>query len=143
MALPIRLDAGKSAPIYRQIHDQLRDLIYSGHLPPGTPLPSIRALAQDLGCSVITTRRAYQDLESEGLILTQQGRGTFVAKVDDPKREAHRREHLCQAFADAIEQGIRMDFSLQEIRMHFEEVLQRSQSGTIHTNRRKDNNATE
>lgn len=128
MALPIRVEASKSIPIYRQIYDQLKELIYSGLLPSGTSLPSIRALAQDLGCSVITTRRAYQDLESEGLIVTQRGRGTFVAEVEDPKRESHRRETMRQTLRDAIDQGLRMDFSPEEIRAYFEEELRQSDS---------------
>ncbi|MDR6225355.1 GntR family transcriptional regulator [Desmospora profundinema] len=128
MALPIRVEAGKNVPIYRQIHDQLKDLIYSNQLPSGTPLPSIRALAQDLGCSVITTRRAYQDLESEGLIVTQQGRGTFVAEVEDPRRESHRQETLRQTLQEAIDHGLRMDFSIREIRAYFEEGLKHAGS---------------
>lgn len=125
MDLPIRVEASKSIPIYRQIYDQLKDLIYSGLLPSGTSLPSIRALAQNLGCSVITTRRAYQDLESEGLIVTQRGRGTFVAEVEDPKRESHRQNTMRQTLRDAIDQGLRMDFSPQELRTYFEEELRR------------------
>ena len=66
-------------PIYAQIASQIQDAILSGDLEEGTPLPSIRALANDLHISVITTKRAYADLEEAGFIDTVQGKGSFVA----------------------------------------------------------------
>ena len=67
-------------PIYEQIVSQVKQKILSGELAEGEMLPSIRALAKDLRISVITTKRAYEDLERDGFILTQQGRGSFVAE---------------------------------------------------------------
>lgn len=67
-------------PIYDQIFCQLRDQIVSGALKPGEALPSIRALAKDLKISVITTKRAYDELEAQGLIDTVAGKGCFVAE---------------------------------------------------------------
>ena len=69
-----------SQPIYEQIVRQVSAQILSGALPPGTALPSIRALARDLKISVITTKRAYDELESEGFIYTLPGKGCFVAE---------------------------------------------------------------
>ena len=69
-----------SQPIYEQIVRQVSGQILSGALPPGTALPSIRALARDLKISVITTKRAYDELESEGFIYTLPGKGCFVAE---------------------------------------------------------------
>ena len=69
-----------SRPIYEQIVRQVSAQILSGALPPGTALPSIRALARDLKISVITTKRAYDELESEGFIYTLPGKGCFVAE---------------------------------------------------------------
>ena len=66
-------------PIYEQIYTQIRDQILSGALQPGEPLPSIRALAKDLRISVITTKRAYDELEKEGYLYTLPGKGCFVA----------------------------------------------------------------
>lgn len=66
-------------PIYEQIASQMKDLIMSGVLEEGQQLPSIRALASDLRISVITTKRAYADLEAQGFIETVQGKGSFVA----------------------------------------------------------------
>ena len=90
--VPLSLSMEDPQPMYRQIESQLRDFILAGVLKPGTKLPTIRGLAADLTCSVITTKRAYQDLENEGLILTRQGRGTVVAQIPDEKMSARRRE---------------------------------------------------
>ncbi len=68
-----------SKPIYDQIASQIKGLIMSGELAAGDQLPSIRALANDLHVSVITTKRAYADLEASGFIETRQGKGSFVA----------------------------------------------------------------
>lgn len=65
-------------PIYEQISSQIRDAILSGELAPGELLPSIRSLAGDLRVSVITTKRAYNDLEAAGFINSVQGKGSFV-----------------------------------------------------------------
>lgn len=69
-------------PIYEQISSQIKGMILSGKLNEGDALPSMRALAQDLRVSVITTKRAYEILESEGLIESFTGRGSFVAAKD-------------------------------------------------------------
>lgn len=65
-------------PIYEQIASQIKALILSGELKEGDPLPSMRALAQDLRVSIITTKRSYEILETEGLIESYTGRGSFV-----------------------------------------------------------------
>ena len=67
-------------PIYGQITSQIRSQILSGALAPGDALPSIRALAKDLKISVITTKRAYDELEAEGFVCTVAGKGCFVAE---------------------------------------------------------------
>lgn len=71
-----------SLPIYQQIIDQIQAAILSGDLQPGTLLPSIRGLAKDLQISVITTTRAYHDLEQAGLVQNVQGKGTYVQAQD-------------------------------------------------------------
>ncbi len=69
-------------PIYEQIASQIKGLILGGTLKEGDALPSMRALAQDLRVSVITTKRAYEILESEGFIQSFTGRGSFVSAAD-------------------------------------------------------------
>ena len=73
------IDNKSSAPIYEQICDQLKAQIISGALGEDEPLPSIRSLAKDLRISVITTKRAYDELEREGFLYTVAGKGSFVA----------------------------------------------------------------
>ena len=88
-------------PIYAQITRQIKAKILNGELQQGDALPSIRLLAKELRISVITTKRAYEELEREGLITSQTGRGSFVAPVSSERlREAQLRtaeQHLTDA----------------------------------------------
>lgn len=121
--IPIRLSMDDPEPMYRQIESQLRDFILGGQLPPGTKLPSVRALAKDLACSVITTRRAYQDLEGEGFIRTRQGMGTVVAQIEEDRMSRHRREPVEAAFREAVRSGTRSGFGDDELKEMFHETL--------------------
>ena len=80
-------------PIYDQITRQVKSLILTGALKEGEALPSMRALARDLRISVITTKRAYEELEREGFLATVPGKGCFVAAQN---RETRREAVLCQ-----------------------------------------------
>ncbi|MBT9282284.1 MAG: GntR family transcriptional regulator [Hydrogenibacillus schlegelii] len=119
----IRIDPEDPAPIYQQIKRQLKERILSGLLPPGTPLPSIRGLAEALRVSVITTRRVYQELEVEGWIRSEQGRGTFVAGYDEAARRADRLALAREALREAIERSRRLGLTDAEIVRLFEAVL--------------------
>ena len=91
-------------PIYDQIYSQIKAQIIAGKLSPGEALPSIRALAKDLRISVITTKRAYEELEREGFIVTMTGRGSFVAakNLELLREEGRKRvEALLTQAADA------------------------------------------
>ena len=77
--MKIIISNGSNKPIYEQITDQIKDMILSGELSPGDNLPGMRSLAKDLKISVITTKRAYNDLEELGFIETVVGKGSFVA----------------------------------------------------------------
>lgn len=80
-------------PIYEQLYDQIKAQILSSEMQAGEALPSLRALARDLRISVITTKRAYDDLERDGFIHTVPGKGCFVAEKNlELVREAHLRE---------------------------------------------------
>ena len=89
-------------PIYAQITRQIQEKILSGDLREGDALPSIRALARDLRISVITTKRAYEDLEAAGFITTMPGRGSFVA----PQNPALHREQALTQVEEALSQAI-------------------------------------
>jgi len=77
-------------PMYRQVTDQIKDAIANGDLRPDALLPSIRELALSLDISVITVKRAYQDLETEGWIRTRRGVGSFVTPADPEHLRAER-----------------------------------------------------
>ena len=87
----ILIDNKSGMPIYDQIFTQIKGHILSGELKTDDPLPSIRALAKDLRISVITTKRAYEELERAGYIYTVPGKGSFVAAKN---AELLREEHL-------------------------------------------------
>jgi GntR family transcriptional regulator len=123
MWMSIQLNEYSAEPLYHQIEVQLRALIVSGQLGEGAMLPSIREMAQHLKCSAITIRRVYQDLEAEGLIVTRQGTGTFVAKVDPEERSRHRLEAVISAMREAVAAGMRVQCSDEEMRELFETVL--------------------
>jgi len=105
--IPLRLSLDDPEPMYRQIESQLKDFILARALPPGTRLPTIRALARQLTCGINTTRRAYQDLEAEGFILTRPGRGTVVAEMTEEKISAYRRKAAGRAMKETFLAGLR------------------------------------
>ena len=100
-------------PIYAQITRQIKEKILSGELTQGEALPSIRLLAKELRISVITPKRAYEDLEKEGFIYTQQGRGSFVAAQNPEllREETLRRveQYLQKALDEAAQGGVTGD----------------------------------
>lgn len=99
----MRIMQSSNTPIYRQIADQLKNDILSGRMKEGTYLPSIRELARDLKVSVITTMKAYEDLEQEGLVTAVQGKGFFVNAQDT---EMLKEQHL-RKVEDALTEAIR------------------------------------
>ena len=112
-------------PIYAQITRQIKAKILNGELQQGDALPSIRLLAKELRISVITTKRAYEELEREGLIVTQTGRGSFVAQVSGARlREEQLRAveaHLAQAVRAAKQGGVTEEEFMEIAQTAFEE----------------------
>ena len=108
--LPLRLSQASGLPFYRQVVDQLSELIRAGQLAPGARLPPLRDLARQLLVSLITVRRAYSELEAAGLIQRRQGQGTFVAEhieqASAQRARAQAREHLAQAVTEARQRGL-------------------------------------
>lgn len=89
----LRISNSSGVPIYEQIVSQIKAKIMSGELKDGVPLPSMRLLAKDLRISVITTKRAYEELERDGFIVSITGKGSFVAEKNlDFIREEHLRQ---------------------------------------------------
>ncbi|CAM3614488.1 MULTISPECIES: GntR family transcriptional regulator [Paenibacillus] len=123
MRIPIQINENSAEPLYHQIETQLRSLIISGQIEEGTLLPSIREFAGNLNCSVITVRRVYQDLESEGLLRTRQGTGTFVAGVGDQAREQFKRDAVIEALNLAVDRGLAVQMKQEELTELFMEVV--------------------
>lgn len=110
-------------PIYRQIFDQIVEQIQSGKIPEGMVLPSIRSLAKELGVSVITTTRAYNELESEGYIVSRQGKGSIVlGKNNSVVREQYQRR-MEEALDVVIENARYLEMSDEQILKHVEDRL--------------------
>ena len=112
-------------PIYEQISSQIKAQIIAGKLSPGEALPSIRALAKDLKISVITTKRAYDELEADGFLYTVAGKGCFVAEKNlDLVLEQQQREledHLRAAAALARSCGVSREELSEMLRILTEE----------------------
>ena len=108
--MDIIISNSSGAPIYEQICSQIKGKIISGELKEGDALPSMRLLAKELRISVITTKRAYEELERDGFIVTYQGKGCFVAGRNlDLIREEHLRqieELFCRAKELADQSGL-------------------------------------
>src|SRR5215471_5136007 len=104
------LSAAGPGTLYQQIVDGLKREVSEGRLPPGAPLPSFRNLAADLLVSVITVKRAYEELEREGIIYRRQGLGTFVAESGDARSREAKRQHakhlIERAVREASEAGL-------------------------------------
>ena len=108
----IHISQTDARPMYLQIMEQIRARIAARDWPPGKELPSIRALAAGLNVSVITIKRAYLDLETEGVIVTRHGKGSFVADVNGlagELKEAELDQHLGEAAAIARQLGLSDD----------------------------------
>lgn len=119
--MQLYIDNRSGAPIYDQIYSQIKDAILSGQVTEGEALPSIRALAKDLRISVITTKRAYDELESEGFIYTLPGKGCFVAerstellreenlkKIESHMQEIRRLANACRLTENELDEMWRL-----------------------------------
>jgi GntR family transcriptional regulator len=115
MKLNIVVSNTSAVPIYEQITQQIKNCIMSGDLKEKEPLPSIRKLANELSISVITTKRAYEELEREGYILSGPGKGFFVSAQNiDFLREA-RIKIVEEKLLDAIKAGKMINLTQNEM----------------------------
>lgn len=120
----INISNSSGQPIYEQIVQQIKSLIILGKLNEGDPLPSMRLLAKELRISVITTKRAYEELEREGFIVSLTGKGSFVAeKNQEFIREAHLKkieEKFEEILDDAKLCGIDLAELIEILRIQYE-----------------------
>ncbi len=107
--------------MYLQILEQIKLKILAGDWPPGRALPSIRELAAETKVSVITVKRAYLELEHEGLIVTHQGRGSFVADTQSALKDL-RRVELEKAIEALLDTAARLGLSDKELLKQVQEL---------------------
>ena len=123
--MKIIISVSSDKPIYEQIAYQIRMNILNGDLKEGDILPSIRALAKDLKISVITTKRAYEDLQKEGFIETVSGKGTFVSSTNKERLKEQNfkiiEQKLIECISIAKSSGITVEEFKQIIDIIFEE----------------------
>ncbi|NBI07267.1 GntR family transcriptional regulator [Senegalia massiliensis] len=113
-------------PIYEQISSQIKSMIIKGELEVGEGLPSIRGLAKGLQISVITTKRAYEELEKEGFIETIQGKGSFVAMQNKELMKEKKLKIIEEKLVEVVNESKLLGLNYREIeemlRILFEEV---------------------
>lgn len=102
-------------PIYLQIVNQVKNQIINGELREDDMLPSIRGLAKELRISVITTKRAYEELEREGFVNTVSGKGTFVAGQNKELLREKRMRSIEEKLLEAVEESRALGLSLEEL----------------------------
>ncbi len=113
--MKIIISNSSQEPIYAQIVTQIKDLILQGKLAEAEPLPSIRNLARELQISVITTKRAYDELEKEGFILTVPGKGTYVAAQNKELMREKRIKIIEEKLIEAVIASKAINLTLSEL----------------------------
>lgn len=104
-----------NSPIYEQIKEQIKRMIMSGELKEGDALPSMRLLAKELRISIITTKRAYEDLEREGYIESYTGKGSFVKNINKNIVKEQVLFEIEELFEEALEKAGLTDISYEEL----------------------------
>ncbi|MBU0704976.1 MAG: GntR family transcriptional regulator [Chloroflexi bacterium] len=124
--MKLHIEPESKVPIYIQVEEQVRALVAAGQLRPGDQLPTIRELAADLRVNYNTIARIYLDLDRDGIISTQRGRGTFVAGVPDEEQMARARQGKLQAIVrSALDEARALGYGPGEIAEVFEGELAR------------------
>ncbi|MCM1992384.1 GntR family transcriptional regulator [Oceanirhabdus seepicola] len=113
--MKILISNSSSMPIYEQIGDQIKTLILKGDIEPGEPLPSIRMLAKELHISVITTKRAYEELERDGYIETVRGKGSFVKSQNQELLREKKLKRIEDMLSDVVDESRSLGLSLNEL----------------------------
>ncbi|MDO4941257.1 MAG: GntR family transcriptional regulator [Lachnospiraceae bacterium] len=112
--MKILISSQSELPIYAQIREQIKEQILNGQIKEGTILPSIRKLAKEVGVSVITTTRAYNDLEKEGFIASMQGKGSIVLSKDNEIMKEKYLMRIEEGVMTAIETAKHIDMDEEE-----------------------------
>jgi len=113
--MKFQCDTTSRTPIYRQLIDQVRRAIARGGLRPGERLPSVRQLSRDLVVNPNTIARAYTELEREGTLITQQGRGVFIAEPGTDLTKKARRKQLSEQLDLLFVEAVHLGFTAEEL----------------------------
>lgn len=113
--MDILISNNSDQPLYEQIREQIKLQIINGVLKEGDALPSMRLLAKDLRISIITTKRAYEELEREGFIESYTGRGSFVKAVNRNVVWEKIASEIGELFEKAVEKAVAADISYEEL----------------------------
>lgn len=113
--MKIFINENSPRPIYEQIMLAVKNSIADRKLAAGDMLPSIRSLARDLGISVITTKRAYEELEKQGLIYSEQGKGFYVSEVNQNRLMEGRMKEYENRFRDMIREAQELNLAEEDI----------------------------
>lgn len=113
-----RLDAKSGVPVYRQMMDQVMAAIVAGTLAEGHQLPTVRQAAVDLSINLNTVVRAYRELEIRGVLMTQQGTGTFISTKKIKVSEGERQRRLTQMASEFLARAGEEGFTLAEVLEH-------------------------
>ncbi len=116
-------------PLYEQISEGIKTKILRGELMPGDALPSIRQLAQDLKTSVITTKRAYFELEQQKLIVTRPGKGSFVADYDVDEITSLSLRKIQQQMREIVDEAKRTGVLREDLENIFYKILEEEYCG--------------
>lgn len=123
--MKILISTTMSMPIYEQIVNQIRDAVIRGELREGEGMPSIRMFAKELQVSVITTKRAYEELEKEGVIEAVPGKGFYVCRQNNDHLREKQLMNIEKGFSDLIKEcrsaGMDLENILEMVRVLYEE----------------------
>jgi|SRR3984885_9153485 GntR family transcriptional regulator len=118
-----RLDLHSGVPVYRQIIDQILGGIASGKLATGDQIPTVRQVAVDLAINPNTVVRAYREMEIRGVLETQQGTGTFIARTKVEQNEVERSRRLTQLVTEFVARAGSAGFSVEELMEQLNDLL--------------------
>ena len=122
--LNIIIDDKSKLSLYEQIQSQIKAQILSGDIKPGEMLPSIRTLAKEIKVSIITTKRAYEELEKEGFLETVQGKGTFVSEKNQDRIKEITMYEIENKLEDIIRQAKAIGLTLDEVIEIFKSIYE-------------------
>jgi GntR family transcriptional regulator len=127
--MDIRLDKNSHVPIYDQIKEQVKGLIHAGQIKTGDQLPTMRELSVELSVNFNTVALAYRDLVNEGVIITERGKGTFVASTPgEEEMKTIRREKLENLIDTLMQETNRLGYNHEEVGRAFIDHIKKGRS---------------